>query len=60
MIVVVAQFQHTNVWEIVVRCDTKNIIIAIIAMMRLTGCVRLTEWNCARVACWRDWRLWNE
>lgn len=22
--------------------------------------IGLTEWNCARTARWRDWRLWNE
>ena len=60
MIVVVALFLHTHVWEIVARCGTKSIIIVITAIMRLTSYIGLTEWNCARVVRWRDWRLWNE
>lgn len=60
MIVVAVPFQHIHVWEIVVRCDTKSTIIAITVMMSLTSYIGLTGWICAKVACRRDWRLWNE
>lgn len=60
MIAVGALFLHIHVWEITARCDTKNTITVIHAVMRLKSYIGLTEWNCARAACWRDWGLWNE
>jgi hypothetical protein len=61
MIVAIAPFLHIHVWEIVVHCDTKSIIIVIHAVMRLISYIMgFLGRNYAPIVLWENWRLWNE